>query len=97
MPSWSLALGLMYASASATQAQRTQDRIDLAIRAADAGYALVETYETSGHGIQEDLAFEALEMMATRLRTRALVYSGDVDLQRVNEVAKRIRLLVLEV
>ena len=82
---------------NATQAERTQARIALALKAAAEGYALIQTYETDGSGVKEDVAFQALEELAVELDAQALVYSGDVDLRRVHEVADRVRLVVLPV
>jgi hypothetical protein len=91
------AIGLVHLSASAPQAQRTEARIALAVRAAEEGYALIETYETGGNRLKEDVALQALEDLASRLDVVAVFYSGDVNHARVREIAERLRLVIMRV
>lgn len=90
-----LAVGLMQAAPHATQAERTQVRIALALAAARHGYALVETYETSGNVVMDEVALREMEALAIRLDADAVVYAGEVDRPRVEEVAARVRMVVV--
>jgi hypothetical protein len=99
MPSYpgSLAVGLLHVPTNATQTERTQARIALALKAVSEGYALIETYETDGNGVKDDAAFRALEELTVVVDAQALVYAGAVDIARINEVADRARLVVVPV
>jgi len=95
MTSLPLAVGLLRIAADATSAERSRARIALALHANEAGYALVETFETSNSGVNEETALRALEELAVRLEADALVYAGPVDLEQVHDVADRVRLMVI--
>lgn len=91
------AVGLVQHPVSASQAQRTEARIALAVRAAEEGYALIETYETGDNRLKEDLALQALDDLASRLDVVAVIYSGDVDYVRLRAIAERLRLIMIRV
>ena len=59
-----LAVGLLHHRPFASQSERSQGRIDLALLAASQGYALVEIFETGSNGLREDIAFQELEGVA---------------------------------
>lgn len=89
------AVGLVHLPVSATERERTEARIALALRAAEEGYALIETYESGGNGLREDAALQALEELAVRLDAAALFYVGPVNLVRVRDIAKRVRMVIV--
>jgi hypothetical protein len=97
MPSYltRLAVGLLQHRPYASQPERSQSRIELALKAAGAGFALVEIFETGGNGLREDVAFEELEVVARQVDAAAVVVAGEVDIERVHEVAARLRMVVL--
>lgn len=88
------AVGLLYLSPAATPRERSEARIALALRAAAEGYALIETYECGGNGLREDAALEALEELAFRLDAVAVFYAGPVNVVRVQDIARRVRMVV---
>jgi hypothetical protein len=91
-----LAIGLLGLAPHASQAERTKARIALALRAADGGYALVETFETDGGDrVKEDAAFTALEELAERMDAQAVICGGVFNRHRVEQVAWRARLVVI--
>jgi hypothetical protein len=98
MPSYPgpLAVGLLQVPQHTSQAARTRARIALALKAAAEGYALIETFEAGSNGLQEDVAYLALEDLAVQLDAGALVYAGDVDLARVQDVADRARMVLVQ-
>lgn len=89
------AVGLLYVSPIATLRDRSEARIALALRAAQEGYALIETYECGGNALNEDVALEALEELAFRLDAVAVLYAGPVNMVRVQDIAKRVRMVVI--
>lgn len=92
-----LAVGLLHVPLAATPTERRRLRVELAMTAANSGYALVETFEVSDNGLQEDVAFRELELVARQVDAAAVVVAGDVDLRRVQEVAGRVRMVVVGV
>lgn len=91
-----LALGLLHVAPGTPAAARTGDRVALALRANNEGYALVETLEFGTSTLKDDLQFNALEDLAAHLDAHALVVAGPLDVARVHEVADHLRLVVVE-
>ncbi|MDQ1246641.1 MAG: hypothetical protein QG597_1009, partial [Actinomycetota bacterium] len=58
-----LAVGLLHYRPYASQSERSQGRISLALLAASKGYGLVEVFETGSNGLCEDVAFQELEIV----------------------------------
>jgi hypothetical protein len=95
VPARPLAIALLHLpEGTAAPAGRTQARVALALRANDAGYALVETFEFGAGGLRDDLQFQAVEELAAQLDVQALIVAGAVDPDRVEKVAARWRLVV---
>jgi hypothetical protein len=93
-----LALGLIQVPEGAWEtATRSQARIALALQANKEGYALIETLEVGVNGLKDDAQFATLEELAVRLNVEALLVSGPVDGARVEELAGRLRLVVVAV
>jgi hypothetical protein len=90
-----LAVGLLHHRPYASQSERSHGRIDLALLAASHGYALVEVFETGSKGLREDIAFHELEGVARQVDAAALIWAGEVDTERVREVAWRLRMVVV--
>jgi hypothetical protein len=91
-----LALGLIQVPEGSWEtATRSQARIALALRANKEGYALVETLEVGVNGLKDNAQFATLEELAVRLDAEALLVSGEVDEERVEEMAGRLRLVVV--
>jgi hypothetical protein len=89
-----LAVGLLHHRPYAGQPERSQGRIDLALIAAAQGYALVEVFDTGSNGLSQDIAFQELEAIARQVDAVAVVWSGNVDVARVGDVADRLRLVI---
>jgi hypothetical protein len=93
-----LALGLIHVPEGSWEtATRSQARIALALQANKEGYALVETLEVGVNGLKDDAQFATLEELVVRLDAEALLVSGQVDDERVQEMAGRLRLVVVAV
>ena len=90
-------LGLIQVPEGTRGTARSAARIALALRANEEGYALVETLEVGGNGLKDDAQFQALEELAVRLDIEALLVSGPVDEAWVEELAGRLRLVVVSV
>jgi hypothetical protein len=90
-----LAVGLLHHRPFASQSERSRSRINLALLAASHGFALVEVFETGSNGLREDIAFQELEAVARQVDAVAIVWSGNVDLARVRDVADRLRLVII--
>ena len=93
----SLAVGLPHLPTNASQAERTQARIALALKAASDDYALIETFETNGNAVKDEAAFQSLAELATRLDAEALVHAGGVDLHRIRAIAEHVRMVLVPV
>lgn len=91
-----LAVGLLHVPLATMPAERRRRRVELAVAAAESGYALAETFEMSDNALQEDVAFQELEAVAAQVDAAAVVVAGAVDLQRVHGVAVRVRMVVVE-
>ena len=78
-----------------TPGGRVEARIALALLAARHGYALLETIETTGTPSDLTIALGLVEDLATRLDADALAVDGHVDHERVEDLAARVRLVVL--
>lgn len=93
-----LALGLLQVPEGEWEtATLSQARIAVALQANAEGYALVETLEVGVNGLKDDAQFATLEELAVRLDAEALLVSGQVDEERVQEMAGRLRLMVVAV
>jgi hypothetical protein len=100
---YALALGLMRLPPGASAAYRTETRIALALVAARHGYALTETVEalpspTPTDGPRDpalDAALATVERLALRLDADALIVTGALNDERVEDLAARVRLVVL--
>lgn len=90
-----LAVGLLHVPLATTSTERRRLRVELAMTAANSGYALVETFEVSDNGLQADVVFRELEVVARQVDAAVVVVAGNVDLQRVHEVAERVRMVVV--
>jgi hypothetical protein len=90
-----LCIGIVQVAASLTRAQRAQARIDLALRANEEGYALLETFEVDLGPSRDDATYAGVERLAEQVDAQALVVSGAVDRARVEEMAERVRLMVV--
>jgi hypothetical protein len=90
-----LAVGLLHHRPFAGQSERSQYRIELALLAASHGYALVEVFQTGGNGLREDVAFQELEIVGHQVDAAAVIWAGEVDAERVGEVAWRLRMVVV--
>lgn len=91
-----LALGLLHVPPGTPAAARTKARVAVALRANRDGYGLVETLEFGTSTLKDDLQFDALEDLATRLDAHALVVAGPLDVGRIHEIADHLRLVVVE-
>ena len=91
----SLALGLLGPPPRATPLGRVEARIALALLAARHGYALLETVETTGTPADLSIALGLVEDLAIRLDVDALAVDGHLDQDRVEDLAARVRLVVL--
>lgn len=90
-----LAVGLLHVPFATSAAERRQRRIGLALAAARAGYALVETFEFGMGEDWDDLQFQAVEELALQLDVQALVVSDAVDIDRAEDIGERLRLIVV--
>lgn len=91
-----LALGLLHVAPGMPAGARAKARVALALRANRDGYGLVETLEFGTSTLKDDLQFNALEDLATRLDAHALVVAGPLNMGRIHEIADRLRLVVVE-
>jgi hypothetical protein len=91
-----LALGLLHIAPGTPAGARTRARVALALRANRDGYGLVETLEFGTSTLKDNLQFDSLEDLATRLDAQALVIAGPLDAGRIHEIADHLRLVVVE-
>lgn len=91
-----LALGLLHVAPGTPAAARTRARVALALRANRDGYALAETLEFGTSTLKDNLQYNALEDLATRLDAHALIVAGPLDVRRVHEIADHLRLVVVQ-
>jgi hypothetical protein len=90
-----LALGLLGPPPRATPRDRLQARIALALLAAEHGYALLETIETTGTPTDLGIALDLIEKLALALDVDALAVDGHMDPVSIEDLAARVRLVVL--
>jgi hypothetical protein len=69
----------------------------VALRAAQEGYALLETFDVVGEPTLDDSVYDAVEAMATWSEAWALIVSGAVDRLRVDGIAVGWGMVVLPV
>ena len=89
-----LEVGVVHAGAHAQLLERTEARIALALFANDEGYALAETFEVDGNAVRDEVTLQAVSALAERLDAEALIVSGPVDRDSVQEIADRVRMVV---
>lgn len=90
-----LAVGLLALPPHAPARERSEARVALALLALRHGYALAECVETDGSPSSQDAALDAVEELAVRLDADGLAVAGQLDDDRVEELAARVRLVVL--
>lgn len=90
-----LAVGLLHHRPYAGHSERSPARIQLALMAVGRGYALVEILEAGSNGLREDVAFQELEAIARQVDADAIIWAGEVDLERIRDLAWRLRMVVI--
>lgn len=89
-----VALAILHVAEHLTDAEKRQTRVSLALYANDEGYALAETFEVDPRRFREPAVLDALESFAERLNASHVILVGDVDLERVEQIAARVRMTV---
>ena len=89
-----VALAILHMTEHLTDVEKRRARVALALHANDEGYALVETFEIDPHRFQLPAVLDAFESLAERLNASHAIVVGDIDLERVEEIAARVRMTV---
>jgi hypothetical protein len=84
------AVGVLALAAPTAGAGRASARLDLALDAYRFGYFLVDTIEVDTHGS----GYLAAELLVRRADPEALVVRGPVDMDWLNALADRHRLVI---
>jgi len=92
-----LAIGLFQLPENALADQRRRIRIEIALRANREGYALLETFDTSGSPGGLDDALDAIRALAENHDIHALLLHGDLDQAKVEDLAYTYTLVTLRV
>jgi hypothetical protein len=90
-----LAVGVFGAAPDLTSRERAEGRVQLALFANDAGYAILETYDVGGNPRRSELAYLAVEELARRFDVEALCVAGHVDARRLEDVAADVRMVIV--
>ena len=92
-----VAVGLVRHPPGTGDARRRRVRIEQALRADEEGYALADIVEIDDVILREDGALLVVEGMAVRFDAYAVLVTGAVDRARVEDLAERLRLLLVDV
>jgi hypothetical protein len=89
-----VALAILHMAEHLTDVEKRRARVALALRANDEGFALAETFQVDPRRFRESAVLDALESLAGRLDASHVIVVGDIDAERVEEIAARIRMTV---
>jgi hypothetical protein len=89
-----VALALVHVPEHLTDREKRRARVALALYANLEGYALAETFEIHPYRFGETAVLDAFEHLAERLDASQVIVVGNVDRQRVDEIAARVRMTV---
>lgn len=91
-----LLIGLLRVGFDARPCQIQEARLQLALRANDDGYALLETFHVIGDPMKDEGPTPRFEALAQRFDADALLIVGTLDRERAEDIAYRARLVVRE-
>ena len=92
-----LAVGLFHLPANALAGRRRRARIEIALRANREGYALLDTFDTSGPEHGQDDALNAVRVLTEHHDLHAVLLLGDLDQAKVDDLVIEHSLITLRV